>query len=130
MIDDASLETNVLGFRGKSFSFEKSLSEGGVEFLVFGRTEVESERQFRPRLVRLKVIIPRAQVLGDLASETLVLAPDGHTAGPMAAGTAQEVAADEQEFREQGVAFRRTVRSDGSIVYAPTTLPAGLIDRL
>ncbi len=128
VIDDAALEMNVLTFREKSFSFERAERAGETEYLVFVRTEVESESRFRPKLVKLKVLVPREKVLGDLASDTLVLAPDGQTPGPRSTGTAQEVSADESEFREQGIHFRRAVRSDGVIVYLPDGAPPALRD--
>jgi hypothetical protein len=119
MIDEASLEANVLTFREKSFSYERTVELDGVPFAVFHRTEVESETRFRPKLVRLKVAVPRDRVLGDLASETLVLAPDGTHPGPRKAATAQEVGADEGEFREQGLDFVRSTTSDGTVLYLP-----------
>ncbi len=130
MVDEASLEMNVLSFREKSFSYERTVSEGGTEYAVFGRTEVESESRFRPKLVRLKLVVRRDQVLGDLASETLVLAPDGRTPGPRSSGTALEAAADEARFREQGIEFLRSVGRDGVIRYLPEGAPAALGEQI
>jgi hypothetical protein len=119
MIDDATLEANVLTFREKSFSYERTVDLAGVPFAVFHRTEVESETRFRPKLVHLKVAVLRDRILGDLASETLVIAPDGLSPGPRRGATAQEVGADESEFREQGLEYVRRVGPDGSILYLP-----------
>lgn len=130
MIDEATLEANVLSFREKSFGYDRTVEVGGTEFALFHRTEVESESRFRPKLMRLKLAVPRALVLGDLASEMLVLAPDGKTPGPRRGTTAQEVAADESEFREQGLEFVRSVAPDGAILYLPRDAPPGLRDAL
>ena len=119
MIDEATLEMNVLSFLEKSFSYERTVELDGTPYAVFQRTEVESESKFRPKLVRLKLVVPRESVLGDLASDMLVLAPNGTSAGPRRTGPAVEVAADSTEFREQGIEFHRTVRGDGTVVYLP-----------
>jgi len=119
MVDDATLETNVLSFREKSFSYSTTVEAGGVQYAVFYRTEVESESRFRPKVVHLKLAVPRDVILGDLASDTLVLAPDGRSAGPRRTGGAQEVEADETEFREQGIEFVRSKSPDGTIRYLP-----------
>src|SRR5580693_2592160 len=119
MVDDADLETNVLSFREKSFSYEATVELAGVQYAIFYRTEVESESRFRPKVVHLKLVVPREAILGDLASDTLVLAPDGKAAGPRRTGGAQEVEADETEFREQGIEFVRSKAPDGTIRYLP-----------
>src|SRR5580693_5394732 len=126
MVDDADLETNVLSFREKSFSYDKTVDVDGIAYAVFYRTEVESESRFRPKVVHLKLVVPRDVILGDLASDTLVIAPDGKSAGPRRTGGAQEVEADETEFREQGIEFIRSKGADGSIRYLPKSAPASL----
>lgn len=130
MVDDAALETNVLSFREKSFSYDRTVERNGVAYAVFHRTEVESESRFRPKLVRLTVAVPREAILGDLASETLVLAPDGRNPGPRRTGGAREVDAEETEFREQGIEFRRLRRPDGRLVYLPRSAPPELAEEL
>ena len=130
MVDDATLETNVLSFREKSFSYRATVEAGGVPYAVFYRTEVESESRFRPKVVHLLLAVPREAILGDLASDTLVLAPDGRSAGPRRAGGAQEVDADETEFREQGIEFVRSQAPDGTIRYLPKSAPPELATRL
>ena len=130
MVDDAALEMNVLSFREKSFSYERTLPFEGVDYAIFHRTEVESESRFRPKLVRLTLAIPRDLLLGDLASETLVIAPDGRTPGPRRAAAAQEVEAEASEFREQGIEFVRHRRPDGRLVYLPKSAPVGLSEAL
>jgi hypothetical protein len=129
VIDEATLEANVLSFREKSFGYDRSVTADGVEYALFHRTEVESESRFRPKLMHLKLAVPREMVLGDLASELLVIAPDGKTPGPRRGSTAQEVGADETEFREQGLEFVRSVRKDGAILYLPKGAPATLLDQ-
>jgi hypothetical protein len=126
MVDDATLETNVLSFREKSFSYASTVEVEGVQYAIFYRTEVESESRFRPKVVHLKLAVPRDVILGDLASDTLVLAPDGKSAGPRRTGGAQEVDADESEFREQGIDFVRSKSPDGTIRYLPKAAAAAL----
>lgn len=128
MVDDATLEMNVLSFREKSFSFERSVQVGGVDYAIFHRTEVESESRFRPKLLKLVLAVPRDLILGDLASEVLVLSPDGRTPGPRRPAAAQEVDAESSEFREQGIEFVRTHRPDGRWVYVPKASPPELLD--
>jgi hypothetical protein len=130
MVDDATLETNVLSFREKSFSYEATVEVEGVAYAIFYRTEVESESRFRPKVVHLKLAVPRDSILGDLASDTLVLAPDGISAGPRRTGGAQEVEADESEFREQGIEFVRVKAPNGTIQYVPKSAPSDLRTRL
>ena len=130
MVDDATLEANVLSFREKSFGYARTVVAGGEPFAVFQRTEVESESRFRPKLVRLTLAIPRAAILGDLASEQLVIAPDGRSPGPRPTRTAQEVEAEESEFREQGMEFVRERRADGRLVYYPKGASAELVAQL
>jgi len=119
MVDEASLEMNVLSFREKSFSFDRSITVDGVVYALFHRTEVESESKFRPKVVRLNLAVPMDAIIEDLASETLVLAPDGKAAGPRRPGTAVEVAAEESAFREQGIEFVRATGTDGAVLYLP-----------
>jgi glutamine phosphoribosylpyrophosphate amidotransferase len=126
VIDDASLEMNVLTFREKSFSYEKTVELGGVEYAVFYRTEVESESKFRPQVVHLKLVVPKDAILGDLASDMLVLAPDGRTAGPRSGAEAVEVAGEESAFREQGIEFVRTIGPGGLVLYLPKDAADGL----
>ena len=130
MVDDASLEMNVLSFREKSFSFDRTLTLGPTEYVVFHRTEVESESRFRPKLLRLTLAIPRGVILGDLASEMLVLAADGKTPGPRRTASAQEVDAEEAEFREQGIDFVRHRRADDRVIYVPKDAPPELSEQL
>ncbi|MCI4331223.1 MAG: hypothetical protein L3K19_05180 [Thermoplasmata archaeon] len=125
--DDGELEVNLLEFLLKSFSFDRCASVGGTEYALFHRTETESEMQFRPRLVTLRVIVPRAWVVYDLAADLLFVARDGGTPGARATGQALEEAAEKSEFQEQGVRWRKTTLQRGSVVYAPTELSESLL---
>ena len=120
--DEADLETHLLQFLLKNFGFERSATAGEQEVAVFGRTETESESQFRPRLVKLRVVVPRAWVLYDLAADALVLGRDGATPGPRGTGTAHEESAEKSEFREQGIDWKKVVFARGSVVYVPREL--------
>ena len=120
MIDEADLEVNILSFVQKSFSFDRLITVGDREFVVFVRTETESESKFRPKLLHLRVVVPRAWVILDSAGEALVLGQDGATPGPQGSGTAQEAAAEKTEFREQGITFVRTTDSKGGLLYVPS----------
>lgn len=119
MLEPADLEVNILEFRHKSFSYDRLASVDQVEFAVFTRTETESESRLRPRLIHLRVIVPRASVVLDIGADLLFLAPDGVRPGPREAGTAVESAAEGTEFREQGFDFRRVALASDSFVYAP-----------
>ena len=121
MVELAELEVNVLEFVHKSFSFSRMVPWGDREIAVFQRTETENETQFRPKILRLTLAVPRDWVIFDLAADILVLGSDGHTPGPRTAGTATEAAAEAREFREQGIAFRR-VPVAGGVLYAPADL--------
>ncbi|MGI0131832.1 MAG: hypothetical protein ACREDK_01860 [Thermoplasmata archaeon] len=117
--DDADLEVHLLQFRLKSFDFERSVRVGERDYAIFQRTETESESQFRPRLVRLRVILPRAWIVYDLASDELFIARDGVTPGSRSTGTAVEEGAETTEFTEQGVDWRKVTLARGTVVYVP-----------
>ncbi|HTT72608.1 MAG TPA: hypothetical protein VMG99_00445 [Thermoplasmata archaeon] len=119
MLDLADLEINVLEFRQRAFSFERVATLGGEEFAVFGRTETESESQFRPRLVHLKLAVPRAWVVFDATSDVLALARDGATVPVRLTETVIEVGAEPPTFKEQGIEWRRGPGPNGVLVYAP-----------
>ena len=77
MIDEGTLSANLLGFRLKSFAFERSAEVGGVAYALFHRTETESESKLRPRLLSLWLVVPQEWVLFDEAADTLRIAADG-----------------------------------------------------
>ncbi len=118
MVEAAELEVNVLDFLHKSFSFERVATVGTVEFAVFHRRETESESKLRPRILRLFVVVPRAQVIYDTTEDLLRIAPDGHTPGARTPGAAQEAAADATSFSEQGIDWHRETVPNG-IAYLP-----------
>ena len=125
MVDLTELEVNVLEFVRKSFAFSQLATVDGEELATFHRTETESESQFRPKLLRLVLVVPTAWVIYDLAADLLVLGRDGHTPGPRAGGSAVEAAAETREFREQGIEFRRFALPEGWLY-----VPADWVDRV
>jgi hypothetical protein len=128
VLDVADLEVNILEFHGKNFAFDRLASLAEQEFAIFVRTETESESKLRPKLVRLRVIVPRAWVLFDLAADLLVLGRDGKTPGPRSTEAAIEAAAEKAEFKEQGITWRRAKRGDGGFAYVPDELAKPLLE--
>jgi hypothetical protein len=122
VLTDADLEVNVLEFRQRSFQFERRVEVGGTDYALFSRTETESESRFRPRLVRLAVVVPAAWVVYDAPNEILALARDGTTVPPHRTETVVEVGADRTEFEEQAIEWRRAAARSGTLVYAPAEL--------
>ena len=122
MLTEADLEINVLEFRQRAFQFERLGDYEGTDFAVFSRTETESESQFRPRLVHLKLIVPQAWVVYDEANDLLAVAKDGTTLPVRLAEPVVEVGAERPEFAEQGIAWRRGTSPSGALVYAPAEL--------
>jgi hypothetical protein len=118
----ADLEINVLEFRQRSFQFERLADFDGTDYAVFSRTETESESQFRPRLVHLKLVVPQAWVVYDEPNDLLALARDGTTVPPRLTEPVIEVRAERTEFREQGIDWKRSNGPDGSLVYVPAEL--------
>lgn len=119
MLTPAELEMNVLEFRQRAFQYERTTSAAGAECAVFVRTETESESRFRPKLVRLIVVVPIAWVVHDEPSDTLRLAQDGTTPTPALAEPVVEVSAEPTEFAEQGIRWKRAEAPGGALVYAP-----------
>ncbi len=127
MLDVADLEVNVLEFKQRSFSFERLVELAGERWAVFGRTETESESQFRPRLVHLKVAVPLAWVVHDIENDLLAVARDGSTLPVRLTEPVVEVGAERTEFSEQGIEWRRGTGPKGVLVYAPAELADGLL---
>jgi hypothetical protein len=119
VLDLADLEVNVLEFRQRSFSFERLATVGDEEYVVFSRTETESESQFRPRLVHLLLAVPRSWVVLDEPNDCLRVARDGATAPPRLIETVIEVGAEPAQFKEQGIEWTRTILAPGRMLYAP-----------
>ncbi len=118
----ADLEVNVLEFRGRQFQFDRIADVGGTSFAVFSRTETESESKFRPRLVRLFVVVPLEWARLDPATDDLRISRDA-LGLPMAPDTpVVEVAAERPEFRDGGVDWRRVAAPGESQVYLPAEL--------
>ena len=122
MLTASDLEINVLEFRQRSFQFERLADFEGTDYAVFSRTETESESQFRPRLVHLKLVVPQAWIVYDEPNDLLALAKDGVTVPPRLAEPVVEVRAEPPEFDEQGIAWRRAEGPGGILVYVPQEL--------
>ena len=122
MLTASDLEINVLEFRQRSFQFERLASLEGTDLAVFSRTETESESQFRPRLVHLKLVVPQAWVVYDEPNDLLAVARDGRTVPVRLTEPVVEVRADRPEFREQGVDWKRADGPSGSLLYVPAEL--------
>jgi len=127
VLDQSDLEVNVLEFRQRSFQFDRLVSLEGEEYAVFSRTETESESQFRPRLVHLRLVVPRTWVVYDEPNDILLLARDGRTVPPRLTESVTEVGADPSEFQEQGIDWRRGPGPGGLLVYVPEPLAATLL---
>ena len=122
MLTASDFEINVLEFRQRSFQFERLASLEGTDLAVFSRTETESESQFRPRLVHLKLVVPQAWVVYDEPNDLLAVARDGRTVPVRLTEPVVEVRADRPEFREQGVDWKRADGPSGSLLYVPAEL--------
>ncbi len=127
MLTAADLEINVLEFRQRAFQFERLADYEGTDFAVFSRTETESESQFRPRLVHLKLVVPQAWIVYDEPNDILSVAKDGVTVPPRLTEPVVEVRAERPEFTEQGIAWHRAERPGGSLVYTPAEHAAGVL---
>ncbi len=117
----------MLEFRQRSFSFERLATLESYDYAVFGRTETESESQFRPRLVHLKVVVPQAWVVYDEANDVLLVAKDGATVPLRLTEPVVEVGAERTEFAEQGIDWRRGPGPGGALVYVPVELAASVL---
>jgi len=127
VLTDADLEVNVLEFRQRSFQFERRVEIEGTEYAVFSRTETESESRFRPRLVRLALVVPAAWVVLDEPNDVLALAKDGATVPSRTTEAVVEVGAERTEFEEQAIGWKRATSGSGTLVYAPLELAPSLL---
>ena len=118
MLTTADLELNVLEFRHRSFQFERVAILDDEPFAVFSRTETESERQLRPKLVRMAVVVPQGWLLLDAEADLLRVSRDGRVP-KIDEGEALEVAAEPSEFEEHGVPWTRRSLPGSGFVYAP-----------
>ncbi len=114
MLTDADLEVNVLEFRHRTFQFERLADLADGPYAVFTRTETETERQLRPRLLHLTVVVPLAWVVLDSEADVLRV---GRTAATV--GNPTEIAAEPSEFEEDGRSWRRAAAGPAGYVYAP-----------
>ena len=122
MLTEADLEINVLEFRQRSFQFERLANVAGQPVALFSRTETESESQFRPRLVHLRLVVPLSWIVLDEPNDVLRLARDGSTVPVRLTEVVVEVGAEPAEFKEQGIAWTRVPGPSGALVYAPSEL--------
>jgi hypothetical protein len=127
VLTEADLETNVLEFRQRSFQFARLVERESGAVAVFGRTETESERQLRPKLVRLTLVVPVGWVVHDEAADLLRVARDGVVAPPPPPGTVVEIGAEPPEFEEQGLRWKRIRLPAGGYAYAPAEMAAELL---
>ena len=126
MLTVADLEVNILEFRQRAFQFERVVGFEGTDYAVFSRTETESESQFRPRLVHLKLVVPQAWVVYDEPNDLLAVARDGVTVPERLTEPVVEVRAERSEFSEQGIEWRRASGPSNALVYAPAELAKSL----
>ena len=128
MLTAADLEVNVLDFRERTFQFDRLVDVGRRTYAVFSRTETESERQLRPKLVHLTVVVPLEEVILDEASDALRIGrPRTGTVAPGAA--AVEVAAEPPEFEEGGLRWKRVALGSSSYAYVLLDLADTLLSR-
>jgi hypothetical protein len=127
VLDESDLEINVLEFRQRTFQFDRLVELGGREYAVFSRTETESESQFRPHLVHLRLIVPRDWIVYDEPEDVLLVARDGTTIPPHPTEAVTEVRAESSEFSEQGIDWRRAAGPGGVLTYAPEELADKLL---
>jgi hypothetical protein len=123
----SDLEVNVLEFRQRAFQFERLADFDGTDYAVFSRTETESESQFRPRLVHLKLVVPQAWVVYDEPNDLLAVSKDGVSVPTRLTEPVLEVGAERTEFREQGIDWRRGDGPSGALVYVPEELAARVL---
>ena len=116
----ADLEVNLLEFRQRAFQFERVVDLRGRAYAVFARTETESDSQFRPKLVHLRLVVPQAWVVYDEPNDLLAVAKDGTTVPARRSESVVEVGAERAEFEEQGIEWSRVHGPSGSLVYAPS----------
>ena len=126
MLSVADLEINLLDFRHRSFQFDRLVELAAGPYALFSRTETESERQLRPKLLRLTVVVPLAWIVHDLTADVLRVTRSGHPP-PSKEETAVEVAAEPPEFEEHGIRWNRVAAGASVYVYAPAELAAGLL---
>ena len=129
MLTEADLEVNVIEFRQRSFQFERIAPFEGQELAVFSRTETESESQFRPRIVHLRLVVPLPWVVLDERTDLLRVGRDPRVLPMATAEPVVEVRAERPEFTEDGVDWRRAEAPGGTLVYAPAELAGRLLTR-
>ncbi len=127
VLDPADLEVNVLEFRQRAFQFDRLAEVRGTAYAVFSRTETESESQFRPKLLHLRVAAPHAWVVYDEPNDVLRISRDGETIPLHLVEPVVEVGAEPAEFEESSVPWRRAVSPGGAIVYAPAQAAADVL---
>ncbi len=127
MLDAADLEVNVLEFRQRAFQFDRLAELGGTAYAVFSRTETESESQFRPKLLHLRVVAPHPWIVHDEPNDVLRVSPDGRSVPLHLAEPVVEVGAEPAEFTEAGVPWQRGTSAGGAIVYVPASAAGAVL---
>jgi hypothetical protein len=127
VVDDETLSMNVLQFAGKSFDYDSTVTVGDTEYAIFARTETESEAKLRPELVRMRVVVPRKWVEYEEASDTLLLAAPGGTAGPARRRSAGATLLEPEEFRDQGIDWHRLTPAENHRLYLPKSEESRLL---
>ena len=117
---------NVLEFRQRSFQFERIVEARAGPYAIFSRTETESERQLRPKLVRLTVLVPLPWLVYDDSADALRITTKGAPRTPTEA-SAVEIAAEPSEFEEAGERWKRAALGAAGYVYAPAERSAELL---
>jgi hypothetical protein len=127
VVDDEILSLNVLQFAGKSFDYDSTVTVAGSEYAIFARTETETEAKLRPELVRMRVVVPRAWVQYEEASDTLQLVVPGSPAGPSRRRAAGATMLEPEEFRDQGIDWHRLTLAGNHRLYLPKAEEARLL---
>jgi hypothetical protein len=126
VLEESDLAMNLLSFRMKNFSFERSIEIDGSRYALFHRTETESESKLRPKLLTMWLVAPWEWLIYDEAEDAVLLGRDGATPGPHMKGTAIEAAAEPARFEEQGLSWERESPGPSTYLY----LPAERIEQL
>ena len=127
MLDDATLSMNILQFAGKSFDYDASVDIGGTEFAIFARTETETEAKLRPELIRMKVVVPKSWVVYEEETDLLVLSAGSATGAPARRRSAGTTLLEPEEFRDQGIDWRRESAAANQRVYVPKEWAARIL---
>lgn len=119
MLEEATLATNLLAFRSKSFGFERLVEVEGERYALFRRTETESESKLRPKLLEMWVVAPADWIAYDEANDELWFSHAGAAPPALVGEPALEAAAESERFDEQGLAWERRAAGRDRFLYLP-----------